>query len=144
MTVIVCAMHLLAAEYIPAERSKGDILRFRRTSHLWRAADDSEAHSRTRFAQDINKQDGSCKQEKTEPEQSVTDIQRQSSVFHWRGLSYDIKLGSGGAKRILDNIDGWVKPGTITALMASGIPKVHQRVSNDFLGRDWCWKDNAP
>ena len=28
MTCIVCALHLAAAEYIPAERSKDDVLRF--------------------------------------------------------------------------------------------------------------------
>lgn len=34
----------------------------------------------------------------------------------WSGLTYDIKDGK-SEKRILDNIDGWVKPGTLTALM---------------------------
>lgn len=132
MTVIVCALHLLAAEFIPAERSKGDILRFRRTKHWRKAPHDSEAHSQTRFAQDVNKQDDTSKKEEEKPQQSLQDIQKQSSVFHWRSLSYDVKASSREEKRILDDIDGWVKPGTLTALMVSSIPKTHQNVSDTF------------
>ncbi|KAK6950636.1 hypothetical protein Daesc_007160 [Daldinia eschscholtzii] len=36
----------------------------------------------------------------------------------WSGLTYKIKVGK-EEKVILDNIDGWVKPGTLTALMGS-------------------------
>jgi hypothetical protein len=39
-------------------------------------------------------------------------------VFHWQNLCYDIKI-KGEPRRILDRVDGWVKPGTSTALMVS-------------------------
>ena len=42
-----------------------------------------------------------------------------ASVFHWEDLCYDIKVKGGTERRILDNIDGWVKPGLATVLMAS-------------------------
>lgn len=42
----------------------------------------------------------------------------QKPVFHWQNLCYDIKI-KGQPRRILDNVDGWVKPGTCTALMVS-------------------------
>ncbi|OAA35191.1 opaque-specific ABC transporter CDR3 [Metarhizium rileyi] len=42
--------------------------------------------------------------------------ERSAAIFHWKNLSYSIKA-KGGTKRILNNIDGWVKPGTMTALM---------------------------
>ncbi|KAJ5787614.1 hypothetical protein N7457_002604 [Penicillium paradoxum] len=34
----------------------------------------------------------------------------------WKGLSYDIPI-KGGEQRLLDDVSGWVKPGSLTALM---------------------------
>lgn len=45
-------------------------------------------------------------------------IQKQTAQFHWLGVNYDIKI-KGGARRLLDDVDGWVKPGTLTALSKS-------------------------
>ena len=55
-------------------------------------------------------------------------IQKQTAVFHWDGVNYDIKI-KGEPRKLLDDVDGWVKPGTLTALMVqSGQP----RRGNDF------------
>lgn len=43
---------------------------------------------------------------------------KQSSVFHWRNVCYDVQIKS-ETRRILNHVDGWVKPGTLTALMVS-------------------------
>jgi ATP-binding cassette, subfamily G (WHITE), member 2, PDR len=40
------------------------------------------------------------------------------SVFHWQNVCYDVQVKQ-STRRILDNVDGWVKPGTLTALMVS-------------------------
>lgn len=46
-----------------------------------------------------------------------------SNIFHWRNLTYTVKIKS-EERVILNNIDGWVKPGEVTALMgASGAGK---------------------
>ena len=45
-------------------------------------------------------------------------IQKSNAVFHWDGISYDIKMKD-KTRRLLDEVDGWVKPGTLTALMVS-------------------------
>ena len=46
-----------------------------------------------------------------------------ANIFHWRDLTYLVKIKS-EERRILNNIDGWVKPGEVTALMgASGAGK---------------------
>lgn len=45
-------------------------------------------------------------------------IQRQTAIFSWKDVVYDIKIKK-EPRRILDHVDGWVKPGTLTALMVS-------------------------
>lgn len=37
-------------------------------------------------------------------------------IFTWKDVVYDIKM-RGESRRLLDNVSGWVKPGTLTALM---------------------------
>ncbi|SCW01214.1 LAFE_0D07602g1_1 [Lachancea fermentati] len=50
-------------------------------------------------------------------------ISKSEAIFHWRDVCYDVKIKSEN-RRILSNVDGWVKPGTLTALMgASGAGK---------------------
>ncbi|KAK1974493.1 ABC-2 type transporter-domain-containing protein [Colletotrichum cereale] len=44
-------------------------------------------------------------------------IDRQTAIFHWSNVCYEIKVKNNDKKRILDGIDGWCKPGTLTALM---------------------------
>jgi len=45
-------------------------------------------------------------------------IEKQTAIFHWEDVCYDIKIKS-ETRQILDRVDGWVKPGTLTALMVS-------------------------
>ncbi|KAK4184983.1 ZEB2-regulated ABC transporter 1 [Podospora australis] len=65
-----------------------------------------------------------------------------TSVFHWEDLTYDIKV-KGGERRLLDHMDGWVKPGVSTILMGvSGAGKttlldvLATRVSIGVVGGD--------
>lgn len=37
-------------------------------------------------------------------------------AFHWEVLCYEIEI-KGGHRRLLDHVDGWVKPGVSTILM---------------------------
>ncbi|VEU22722.1 DEKNAAC103794 [Brettanomyces naardenensis] len=39
-------------------------------------------------------------------------------IFHWRDVCYEVPVKS-GSRRILDHIDGWVKPGTLTAMIGA-------------------------
>ena len=42
------------------------------------------------------------------------------NIFSWKGITYDIPIkGSDEPRRLLDDISGWVEPGTLTALMGS-------------------------
>lgn len=43
-------------------------------------------------------------------------LQKQTATFHWSDITYDIKVKK-GSRRLLNMVDGWVEPGTLTALM---------------------------
>ncbi|KAL6887228.1 ABC-2 type transporter domain-containing protein [Trichoderma longibrachiatum] len=46
----------------------------------------------------------------------VKGLEPQRDIFTWRNVVYDIKIKSED-RRLLDHVSGWVKPGTLTALM---------------------------
>ena len=115
--IAFCGVYLIAAEYISAARSKGEVLLFRRgmvpavTGQI-----DEEGN-----VDDRPTAEGAVLQ-KTNTEIPAT-IQKQTAIFQWQAVNYDIKIKSEG-RRLLDDVDGWVKPGTLTALMgASGAGK---------------------
>jgi ABC-type multidrug transport system permease subunit len=47
---------------------------------------------------------------------NVKGLEPQRDIFTWRNVVYDIKI-KGEDRRLLDHVSGWVKPGTLTALM---------------------------
>lgn len=50
----------------------------------------------------------------------VEDIAKNTSIFTWQNVSYTIPY-KGGQRKLLQNVNGYVKPGRLTALMgASG------------------------
>ncbi|KAI1355906.1 P-loop containing nucleoside triphosphate hydrolase protein [Xylaria sp. FL0043] len=119
MIFIVFGFYLLAAQYVPAQSSKGDIVRYRRTKSSWTRAgrSASEEHGSPRFAQYVGEQHVGTDKGETTQQIVKPSILKQSSVFHWNNLSYEVAVGRDKTKRILDDIQGWVKPGTLTALM---------------------------
>ena len=58
-----------------------------------------------------------------DPQLKDAHIEPQRDLFTWKDVVYDIDVKE-GKRRLLDNVSGWVKPGTLTALMgASGAGK---------------------
>ncbi|ATZ56223.1 BcatrB [Botrytis cinerea B05.10] len=51
-------------------------------------------------------------------EESDDQLMRNTSVFTWKNLTYTVKTPSGD-RVLLDNVQGWVKPGMLGALMGS-------------------------
>ncbi|RYP54444.1 hypothetical protein DL768_000750 [Monosporascus sp. mg162] len=103
--------YIVAAEFVSEKRSKGEVLVFRRghkpAQFKERKGDDPEEGPRvgptvTNASRANGKNEG--------------NIQSSSSVFHWNNVCYDVKIKKEN-RRILDHVDGWVKPGTLTALM---------------------------
>ncbi|KAL1724115.1 ABC-2 type transporter-domain-containing protein [Schizophyllum commune] len=105
--IFFCATHLIATEKISAAKSKGEVLVFRK-GHLpkRRGSDPEDAAGGEKFTD--NNSVGS--------DRTVAAIQRQTKIFHWNDVCYDIKIKKED-RRLLDHVDGWVKPGTLTALM---------------------------
>lgn len=57
--------------------------------------------------------------EKDSGEDNVEDqLIRNTSVFTWKNLTYTVQTPS-GPRVLLDNVQGWVKPGMLGALMGS-------------------------
>ncbi|OIW29306.1 hypothetical protein CONLIGDRAFT_633466 [Coniochaeta ligniaria NRRL 30616] len=85
-------------------------------------------------AQDSEKRDGSSSGDETavetadedsppKEEEESNELLRNTSVFTWKNLTYTVKTPSGD-RVLLDNVQGWVKPGMLGALMgASGAGK---------------------
>ncbi|KAL4774475.1 ABC-2 type transporter-domain-containing protein [Aspergillus nidulans var. acristatus] len=96
--------YLTATEYISEAKSKGEVLLFRR-GQAPPNVDDVETHSPATAGEKVD-----------QSTQDVANIQRQTAIFHWKDVCYDIKIKN-EPRRILDHVDGWVKPGTCTALM---------------------------
>lgn len=55
-----------------------------------------------------------------EPQEEVQNIAKNTSIFTWQNVNYTIPY-KGGQRMLLQNVDGYVKPGRLTAMMgASG------------------------
>lgn len=108
--IFFIAIYLLASELNSSTSSKAEFLVFRRghvpaqLRHLDKAGGDNGSARVSQ--QQKHPEDG------TEP----SAIPAQHDIFTWRNICYDIPV-KGGERRLLDNVSGWVKPGTLTALM---------------------------
>lgn len=124
LMVFGCLVYLLATEYISAKKSKGEVLLFRRRRvPALQPKIDEEANADDRVNTEM------LTREKTMPGIPAS-IQRQTEVFLWDSVSYDIKV-KGKPRRLLDDINGWVIPGTLTALMVcSSSPERNVRQNN--------------
>ncbi|ORY83752.1 ABC drug exporter AbcA [Protomyces lactucae-debilis] len=88
--------YLIGVELVQAAKSKGEVLVFKRN----------------------HKRKGDLEVGRVNKTQSHVPetIQRQTAIFHWQDVCYDIQIKK-ETRHILDHVDGWVKPGTRTALM---------------------------
>ncbi|KAF2837385.1 hypothetical protein M501DRAFT_995996 [Patellaria atrata CBS 101060] len=119
MTIIFGAVHLLAAEYIPAARSKGEILLFRRGKTTVKTVkDDVEKVVVSSFPKDTSLAIAKRESNDDTLRTGKSSLATQSEVFLWHKVNYEIK-SKRGVKKILSEVDGWVKPGTLTALMGA-------------------------
>ncbi|PWY65417.1 hypothetical protein BO83DRAFT_410850 [Aspergillus eucalypticola CBS 122712] len=99
-------LYLVATEFNSSDKSKAEALVFRpghAPKYLY-AGQDAET-----VANDLTKLE-------VQPTNDTIHLPEQTDVFSWKGLNYDIPVKE-GTRRLLDNVNGWIKPGTLTALM---------------------------
>ncbi|KAH6708586.1 multidrug resistance protein CDR1 [Verticillium dahliae] len=108
--IFFLSAYTTAAEFAKPPKSKGEVLVFPKgklpSESTKTAAGDLEG-------QPIGQ---TAVSQKPASDRSAPTLVTGTAVFHWENLSYDIKI-KGEDRRILDQVDGWVKPGTSTALM---------------------------
>ncbi len=126
MTIGFGAIYLTAAEFVSASRSKGEVLLFRR-GHAPPVVpgDDEEG-----VIDDRPTAEGIVA-DRTTTEIPV-HIQKQTAIFHWQAVHYDIKI-KGEPRRLLDDVDGWVKPGTLTAVSVQNLSSVFRHILTDLV-----------
>lgn len=103
------AVYFICTEMNSATSSTAEFLVFRR-GHVpaYMTRPDNEAKNGAIEAPQNNPEG--------ESEEDLNILPEQRDIFTWRNVSYDIPV-KGGQRRLLDNVSGWVKPGTLTALM---------------------------
>lgn len=112
--VFFLVTYMFAAELVSEKKSKGEVLVFRRghkPAQFKEKKGDAEEGEGPRVGPSVtnaSRANGNGKE--------AGMLQEQTSIFHWNDVCYDIKI-KGEPRRILDHVDGWVKPGTLTALM---------------------------
>ncbi|KAF2863977.1 hypothetical protein K470DRAFT_254291 [Piedraia hortae CBS 480.64] len=109
--IFFMCIYLAATELISAKKSKGEVLVFRK------GYAPAAAKSQPTDVETGPRDTGGAPLGRQQSYVEASDvILRQTAVFSWRDVCYDIKI-KGEPRRILDHVDGWVKPGTLTALM---------------------------
>ena len=113
LMMLLCALYLAATEYILAQTSRGEVLLFRR-GHKPKTAlhDDEEAQGMIH-----TQRTAQLATEKSQADEEMSSkMETYGANFLWDRLSYRIKTKD-GSRALLDDIEGWVKAGTLTALM---------------------------
>lgn len=103
-------IYFIATELNSSTSSTAEVLVFRR-GHVpaYIQNSDEPSNDEEMAKETSNAQEGGESDE-------INAIPPQKDVFTWRDVCYDIKI-KGGDRRLLDHVSGWVKPGTLTALM---------------------------
>ena len=124
-TVFFLICNLITSEVVASAKSKGEVLVFLRGK--------MPSALNTHHAADVEstKNPRTVVQGSDEPSKTVLP---HRSVFHWRSVCYDVQIKD-ETRRILDHVDGWVKPGTLTALMVSGQRRRPTTPKLTLLGR---------
>lgn len=117
--------YLLATYLNPGTRSKGEVLVFPQSVlkklSKQRGLDKATSSDEEALKGNFKLSDESVSE--TSGSETGNIIESSDEVFYWRDVCYDIKI-KGEDRRLLNHVDGWVKPGTLTALMgASGAGK---------------------
>ncbi|KAL2759934.1 hypothetical protein ACRALDRAFT_1073982 [Sodiomyces alcalophilus JCM 7366] len=110
------AVYMIAAELVSEKKSKGEVLVFRRGHKPAALKEKGGAEEDPEDMVRVGPVTTADRSRMAQQGEKGANIQQSTSVFHWDDVCYEVKI-KGETRRILDHVDGWVKPGTLTALM---------------------------
>jgi ABC-type multidrug transport system ATPase subunit/ABC-type multidrug transport system permease subunit len=138
--VFFMATYLISTELNSSTSSTAEVLVFRRgnvPSYMQQSKKGGDAEAVLDSAEATGSAANDEKQDET-----MNVIPPQKDIFTWKDVKYEIPV-KGGKRVLLDNVSGFVKPGTLTALMGvSGAGKttlldvLAQRVSFGVITGD--------
>ncbi|TVY36705.1 Multidrug resistance protein, partial [Lachnellula occidentalis] len=139
--IFFLALYLFATEFNSATSSSAEVLVFRR-GHVPKHLEAAEKAAKNDDEAPVGAGAPSAGKDDKDQEEQINVLPPQTDVFTWKDICYDIQI-KGEPRRLLDNVSGWVKPGTLTALMGvSGAGKttlldvLAQRVSMGVVTGD--------
>ncbi|XDG06936.1 hypothetical protein ABKA04_006551 [Annulohypoxylon sp. FPYF3050] len=111
--IFFMSLYITATEMNSSSGSTALVLVFRRG----RRFGSKPEQKREQEIQDVQSSTDSMITDMAVPsEHKIMGIEPQRDIFTWRDVVYDIEI-KGNTRRLLDNVAGWAKPGTLTALM---------------------------
>jgi hypothetical protein len=110
ITLFLMVCHLVMSEVVASERSKGEVLVFRRGRMQKAKA------LRQKSDEETGVQPVTVHEQHTGNGNAQYGVEKQTSIFHWEDVCYEVQIKK-ETRQILDHVDGWIKPGTLTALM---------------------------
>jgi ABC-type multidrug transport system permease subunit/ABC-type multidrug transport system ATPase subunit len=113
--VFFLVTYMIGAELVSEKKSKGEVLVYRRGHKPAAAALAEKKHSDPEAAMANIGPIVTAERSRGQGKGGAM-LQQQTSVFQWHDVCYDVKIKK-ETRRILDHVDGFVKPGTLTALM---------------------------
>ncbi|RLV95118.1 Multidrug resistance protein CDR1 [Spathaspora sp. JA1] len=123
-TVGLLVVYIMLTEYNKGAMQKGEIVLFLKSSlkkHRRKNIDTETGKLEKIGYGDIN--EATKSEDNTSETSEDHELPSNQETFLWRDLTYQIRIKKED-RVILDHVDGWVKPGQITALMgASGAGK---------------------
>lgn len=103
-------IYFLATELNSSATSTAEVLVFQRghvPAYLQKNGKDRQPDEESAAAVAVNE---------SAADADVRAVEPQKDIFTWREVTYDIQI-KGETRRLLDHVAGYVKPGTLTALM---------------------------
>ena len=117
-TIFFFFTYMLATELNSTTESAAEVLVFRRGHAPRQIVEGEKGGNADEEVQNgealaVGRSDEAAERQQDE---TVKVLEPQTDVFSWKDVCYDVPV-KGGERRLLDHVSGWVKPGTLTALM---------------------------
>jgi hypothetical protein len=127
--VVFMLIYFAATEYNSSATSTAEALVYQR-GHV--PASLAKGSKQSPTDEEASRASTSATAKEDSGESSMKAIEPQKDIFTWHDVVYDIEI-KGEPRRLLDHVSGWVKPGTLTALM--GVSGAGKTTLLDVLAR---------